>query len=102
MKLGGEVAGVKTAPTDFRIGPVTTNDARAFGEVIVTGFGTPGTPLSDMIAASVGAPNSYPFSAWDGDTMVAGGVLLVHGEVGALHSASTLPEYPRSAGGAAS
>jgi hypothetical protein len=38
-----------------------------------------------MIAASVGAPNCYPFAAWDGDTMVASGNLLVHGDVGALH-----------------
>jgi len=93
MKLGGEAADVKIAPTDLRIAPVTAADAEEFGEVILTGFGAPGTPLSGMIAASVGAPNSYPFAAWDGDTIVAGGVLLVHGEVGALHSGATLPAY---------
>jgi acetyltransferase (GNAT) family protein len=93
MKLGGATAHVKSAPTGFRIAPVTEPDAAEFGEVILTGFGAPGTPLSEMIAASVGVPNSYPLAAWDGDTMVAGGVLLVHGEVGALHSGATLPGY---------
>lgn len=93
VKLGGEAADVKTAPTDFRIAPVAEDDAAEFGEVVVTGFGAPGTPLSEMIAASVGAPNCYPFAAWDGDTMVAGGNMLVHGDVGALHSGSTLPAY---------
>ncbi|MEU7875960.1 GNAT family N-acetyltransferase [Dactylosporangium sp. NPDC049140] len=92
-KLGGKAADVKTAPTDFRIAPVTEGDAAEFGEVVLTGFGAPGTPLSEMIEASVGAPNCYPFAAWDGDTMVAGGNLLVHGEIGALHSGSTLPDY---------
>ncbi|MEU8074580.1 GNAT family N-acetyltransferase [Catellatospora citrea] len=93
MKLGGETAGVKSAVTDLRIEQVTAGDAAEFGEVVATGFGTPGTPLSEMIAASVDAPNSRAFAAWDGDTMVAGGVLLVHGDVGALHSGSTLPAY---------
>ncbi|MEU5785852.1 GNAT family N-acetyltransferase [Micromonospora lupini] len=93
VKLGGEAAAVKSAPTDLRIAPVTTGDAAEFGEVILTGFGAPGTHLSGMIAASVGTPNSYPFAAWDGATMVAGAVLLVHGDVGALHSGGTLPAY---------
>lgn len=92
-KLGGPAADIKNAPTDFRVAPVTQDDAAEFGEVILTGFGAPGTPLSEMVAASVGAPDCYPFAAWDGDTMVAGGNLLVHGDVGALHSGSTLPEY---------
>ena len=93
VKLGGEVADIKSAPTDFHIVPVTEDDAAEFGETVLTGFGAPGTPLSEMIEASVGAPNCYPFAAWDGDTMVAGAVLFVHGEVGGLHSGSTLPEY---------
>jgi GNAT superfamily N-acetyltransferase len=92
-KLGGDAEAVKDAPTDFRVAPVTELDAAEFGEVILAGFGAPGTPLSEMIASSVGAPNSRPFAAWDGDTMVAGGVLLVHGDVGALHSGATLPAY---------
>ncbi|GAA1390683.1 GNAT family N-acetyltransferase [Catellatospora chokoriensis] len=93
MKLGGEAAGVKSAVTDLRIDQVTAADAAEFGEVVATGFSTPGTPLSGMIASAVTAPNSQAFAAWDGDTMVAGGVLLVHGDVGALHSGSTLPAY---------
>jgi GNAT superfamily N-acetyltransferase len=79
----------------LRIAPVTEEDAAEFGRVIVTAFGTPDTALSQMIATSVGMPNSYPYAAWDGDTLVAGGVLLVHGDVGALHSGSTLPGYRR-------
>jgi GNAT superfamily N-acetyltransferase len=92
-KLGAEAANVKTTSTDLSIAPVTKADAAEFGQTVLTGFGAPGTPLSDMIAAIVGAPHCHPFAAWDGDTIVAGGVLLVHGDVGALHSGSTLPGY---------
>jgi len=93
VKLGCAVDEVKTGATNLRVGRVAPSDAAAWGELILRSFGAPGTPLSDMIANSVSNPAFHAFAAWDGDTMVAGGNLLVHGDVGSINTGATLPEY---------
>ncbi|MFI6097007.1 GNAT family N-acetyltransferase [Lentzea sp. NPDC051213] len=93
VKLGCATSDVKIAKTDFRITRVAESDAAEWGEVILKSFGAPGTPLSEMVANSVSNPDFHGFAAWDGDTMVAGGNLLVHGDVGSINTGGTLPEY---------
>ena len=93
VKLGCAVDDVKAGATNLRIGRVAESDAAEWGELILRGMGAPGTPLSEMIANSVANPAFQAFAAWDGDTMVAGGNLLVHGDVGSINTGATLPEY---------
>ncbi|MFF5079379.1 GNAT family N-acetyltransferase [Actinoplanes sp. NPDC000266] len=93
VKLGCEVGEVQAATTDLRIGRVEPRDAAEWGEVILAGFGAPGTALSEMIANSVSNPAFHAFAAWDGDTMVAGGNLLVHGDTASINTGATLPQY---------
>ncbi|MBT0771642.1 hypothetical protein KIH74_22070 [Kineosporia sp. J2-2] len=93
-KLGCEVSEVLPAgSTGLRVGRVAPEQAGEWGETVLRAFGVPGTPLSQMVAGAVSAPGFQAFAAWDGDVMVAGGGLLVHGEVGSLHTGATLPEH---------
>jgi ribosomal protein S18 acetylase RimI-like enzyme len=93
VKLGCEVREIPPVATGFRIARVAEDNAAAWGELIMTSFGAPGTPLSQMIANSVTQPGFQPFAAWDGTTMVAGGNLFVHGDVASLNTGGTLPAY---------
>jgi ribosomal protein S18 acetylase RimI-like enzyme len=93
VKLGCPAEEVTAGTTDLRIGRVGPEHARQWGEVVLEGFGAPGTPLSEMIANSVTNPAFRAFAAWDGDTMVAGGNLLVQGDVGSINTGATLPGY---------
>lgn len=93
VKLGCASGDVKAVTTDLRIARVAESDAAEWGEMILRSFGAPGTPLSEMVANSVSNPNFHAFAAWDGDTMVAGGNLLVYGDIGSINTGGTLPEY---------
>jgi GNAT superfamily N-acetyltransferase len=93
VKLGCAVAEVRPGTTNLRIARVTEADATEWGEVIMKGFGAADPSLSEMIANSVANPNFHSFAAWDGERMVAGGNLLVHGDVGSINTGATLPEY---------
>lgn len=92
-KLGCEVKEIPPVATGLRIARVAKDDAAAWGELIMTSFGAPGTPLSQMIANSVAQPGFQAFAAWDGTTMVAGGNLFVHGDVASINTGGTLPAY---------
>jgi GNAT superfamily N-acetyltransferase len=94
VKLGGTVGEITAGRTDLRIGRVGPDDAAEWGEVILQGFGAPpGTALAEMIARSVANPAFHAFAAWDGDTMAAGGNLLVHGDTASINTGATLPEF---------
>ncbi len=94
VKLGGPIEEVKLdATTDLRIAPVEPEQAGLWGEAVMRAFGVPGTALSQMLANSVANPAFHPFAAWDGETVVAGGNLLVHGEVGSLSTGATGPDH---------
>ncbi|TKK81171.1 GNAT family N-acetyltransferase [Herbidospora galbida] len=79
--------------TDLRVGPVTPEDAREWASVVLRGFGMPEKGIAEMLVAGVEHPSTRPFAAWDGDRMVAGANLFLHGEVGSLNTGATLPEY---------
>jgi hypothetical protein len=44
-----------------------------------------------MLTASVGDPDFRRLAVWDGDEMIAAANLFVHGKIGSLNSAATLP-----------
>lgn len=83
-------AGVRTA---LRVEPVGFDDLRAWASVVLRGFGMPEQGMGEMIAAAAAHPDFRPFAAWDGDRMVAGANLFLHGKVGSLNTGATLPGY---------
>ncbi|WP_062433605.1 hypothetical protein [Herbidospora daliensis] len=93
VKLWCPIDDFTPGTTDLRVGPVTSEDAREWASVVLGGFGMPEKGIAEMLTAGVDDPDTRPFAAWDGDRMVAGANLFIHGELGSLNSGSTLPEY---------
>ncbi|MEH1168510.1 GNAT family N-acetyltransferase [Micromonospora sp. CPCC 205539] len=93
VKLAAEADAIQPGRTELRVGPVTAEFADQWASVVLRGFGMPEEGLGAMLAASVTDPRFRPYAAWDGAEMVAGANLFVHGEVGALNAASTLPAH---------
>ena len=81
------------ARTRLRIAPVGAEDADQWARTTVRGFGMPEETLSPMLAACVENPFFLPFAAWDGDEIVAGANLFIHGPIASLNAASTLPSH---------
>jgi hypothetical protein len=79
--------------SDLRIERVGPETAREWASVTFRGFGMPEEGFAEMLAAGVENPDFHPFAAWDGDRMVAAANLFVHGSVGSLNSAATLPDH---------
>jgi GNAT superfamily N-acetyltransferase len=80
--------------TDLRIAATQPSDHRLWASTALAGFGMPdGGGLGDMMAAALAHPGFHPFAAWAGRNMVATGNLFVHGAVGSLNSAATLPGH---------
>ncbi|WP_194911180.1 GNAT family N-acetyltransferase [Catenulispora rubra] len=79
--------------TRLRVAPVRPEDAEVWGRVVVRGFGMPEDALGPMVAAYVENPGFIPFAVWDGEDIVAGANLFVHGPVASLNSGSTLPSH---------
>ena len=93
VKLACRIDDFRPGGTDLRVGSVGPDDAAEWGSIIIRGFGMPEEGLAEMIAASVGHPAFRPFAVWDGDDIVAGANLFVHGEVASLNAAATLPAH---------
>lgn len=79
--------------TDLRISLVGPEHFSQWASAAMCGFGMPGQDLVDMIAAGLANPNFRPFAAWDGDEIVATANLFIHGEIGSLNTAATLPTH---------
>ncbi|MDG4810728.1 hypothetical protein O7634_28570 [Micromonospora sp. WMMD1120] len=93
VKLAARPDEVVAAPTRLRVGPVPGAEARRWADVVLAGFGMPSGGLTTMLAATVGAPAWRPYAAWDGDDVVAGGNLFLHGEAASLNAAATAPGH---------
>ncbi|MFF3439810.1 GNAT family N-acetyltransferase [Streptosporangium sp. NPDC002721] len=93
VKLTCPIDDFRPGRTALRVGPVGPGEAEEWASVVLRGFGMPEEGLGEMMAASAGHPAFRPFAAWDGDDMVAGANLFVHGEIGSLNAASTLPGH---------
>ena len=72
-----------------RLGP---EHAAEFAALVCTSYATPAR-LAPLHAAGVGRPRWHHWGAFEGDRLVAAGILYVHGEVGRLFTAGTLPSH---------
>jgi hypothetical protein len=82
------------ADTDLRIDVATEPQAEFFGGLACQGFGMPAV-LSPLMSAAVGRPGWRHYIAWSGDETAAVAALFMHGDVGWLGVAATLPPYRR-------
>lgn len=94
VKLGAAVdeVGVDVS-TRLRVGPVGESDAGQWASTVLHGFGMWDERLARMLTAGAVHRGCQPYAAWDGDDLVAAGNLFVHGPVGSLNSAATLPGH---------
>ncbi|NMO54030.1 GNAT family N-acetyltransferase [Actinoplanes sp. TBRC 11911] len=75
--------------TGLRIAPVTKDDAEPWATVVRESFGFPPEGNQGLFAAACGHPQFFPYAAWDGDTIVGGANLFVHGGIASLNSDGT-------------
>jgi len=94
LKLAAPIEDLRTdTMTDLRVARVDEDDAAEWGTVVATTFGMDNAALIAMLGHSVRTPGSQLFAAWDGDEIVAGGALFVHGTTASLHSGATAPSH---------
>lgn len=93
LKLSCPIEDFRPSETQLRVTAVGPATAAEWASVTLRGFGMPEEGLVDMLAASIQNPNFRPFAAWDGGEMVAAANLFLHGQIGSLNAAATLPEY---------
>lgn len=80
--------------TSLTVRKATTQDAKAFGDVIALGFGTP-KEFGPWFAAILERPNWHSFVACDGERVVATGALYVSDGIGYLTFGATHPDARR-------
>jgi ribosomal protein S18 acetylase RimI-like enzyme len=91
-KLIRDVAPPQEARTDLRITLAGAEHADAVAELLNVGFETP-PEFGRLLAGLVGRQGWQHYLAWAGKEPVALGVLFVHGQIGALEGAATLPAF---------
>ncbi|MCZ4602438.1 GNAT family N-acetyltransferase [Streptomyces sp. Lzd4kr] len=84
--------------TDLRVGRVHEEDADEWGRLMTRVFGMRAEGLSQMMSSTVGRPRWQGFGAWDGDRLVATGMMYVHGGIARFLSGTT-SEEARGRGG---
>lgn len=84
-----------TATTELQVAKVRPEDAEQWASAVLRGFGMPEDTLGPMFAAYVENPAFTLFAVWDGEEIVAGGNLFIHGSVGSINHGSTLPGHYR-------
>jgi GNAT superfamily N-acetyltransferase len=72
-----------------RLGP---EHAGEFAALVCAAYANPAR-LAPLHAAGVGRPRWHHWGAFEGDRLVSAGILYVHGEVGRLFTAGTLPSH---------
>ncbi|MBM0275283.1 hypothetical protein [Micromonospora tarensis] len=95
VKLAARPDDVAARQTRLRVGPVPVAEAQRWADVLLAGFGMPSGGLTTMLASTVDAPAWRPYAGWDGDDLVAGGNLFLHGEAASLNAAATAPGHRR-------
>lgn len=94
LKLAAPLDRVRaTGTTPLRVAKVGPEDAEQWADTVTRGFEMPQDVFAPMFAAYVENPVFTLFAAWDGDEIVAGASLFVHGPIASLNTASTLPSH---------
>lgn len=86
-----------TIPTRLRLEKIGVEQAEDFARVTIAGFRMP-PAMTPWTQSLVGRPNWQHYLAYDEETPVAGGALLVHNGVGWLGLGSTLPTHRKQGG----
>lgn len=81
-------------PTDLRIERIGPEHADAFADIVCSAFEVP-REYGAFVRGLVGRAGWYPYGAFDDDTLVATGALLVRDEVGYLAFGATLETHRR-------
>lgn len=86
---------VAPAPTTLRVGEITDADTEAWAAVQIEAFefDDPDHRMAEMLASFKDVDGATGYAAWDGDELVATGVLYVDGDACELVSAATKPAY---------
>ncbi|WP_051798865.1 GNAT family N-acetyltransferase [Catenuloplanes japonicus] len=81
--------------TDLRIAPVEADAHERALKVLLTGFGDlrPPAEVIDMISTLNRHPRSRQFAAWDGDEIVAVGLVFADRDAAVLKGGVTLPSH---------
>ena len=83
-----------TPDSALRISVTGPGEAELHAAIVCAAFGMP-PMLSGWIASIVGRPSWQHYLAWDGDQAIGTAALFIHGEVGWLGIAGTLPTARR-------
>jgi hypothetical protein len=83
--------------SDLRIERIEPDRAEAFAEIICAAFELP-LEYGTFFTAPIGRPKWQHYLGFDGETPLAAGSLFVHGQVGYLAGAGTLPAARRRGG----
>ena len=94
VKLGAAVEGLQPkASTRLRVAPLEQGEAAQWASAILRGYGAPHEDIGRMLEAGIAHADFRPYAAWDGAELVAGPSLYVHGAVGSLNTAATVPGH---------
>jgi hypothetical protein len=92
LKLVHRLTDIAPAPaTAPAVTLVTPDEAGQWAGVLIRGFGMPGGPLVDMLAATVGRPGFRAYAAWEGDEMTGAANMYYYQDVAQFTGAATLP-----------
>lgn len=93
VKLSRSTAGRPTARTALRVAPVAAHERARALEITLTAFDERPPYLSGLLGAMMVHQRTRQFAAWDGDEMVAVGLVFTHGDAGVLKAGVTLPSH---------
>jgi hypothetical protein len=93
-KVWRDDAPAPAAATDLRVEAVGRERAEDVARILCAGFGLP-EAVGGLFASVLERDGWRAYLAFDGDEPVATGSLFVHGRVGALQAAATLPSHRR-------
>jgi GNAT superfamily N-acetyltransferase len=93
VKVVRETGTVPDLGTDLRVGPVAAGDEEEWLRVALDPFDGSPPLLGEVLGAVFGHRSSHRFGAWDGDRLVAAGVLFVDGPTGVLKGGATLASH---------
>ncbi|HEU4568313.1 MAG TPA: GNAT family N-acetyltransferase [Marmoricola sp.] len=92
VKFMGPLPDLPPVATDLRVDAVGPADVEEAATVVITGFEAPQGLMTEWCADQMRRPHWGAFAAWEGDRIVAAGMLFVHGDTAHLVGAATLPQ----------
>jgi GNAT superfamily N-acetyltransferase len=99
VKLGGSVdaavARLEENEGPLRAERVEAGQAAEWARVVLSVFGMPEGPMSEMCSAAVSARGWHPYGVWDGDELIAAATMHVNGDTAQFFAGATVPHARR-------